>query len=66
MRILLLGKTGQLGWELQRTIAPLGEIYALGPEELNLTDLDDLARRINEDTSASNLECLSLHCCGPR
>jgi len=48
MRILLLGKTGQLGWELQRTIAPLGEVYALGPEELNLTDLDALARRINE------------------
>jgi len=48
MRILLLGRTGQLGWELQRTLAPLGEIYALGPEELNLTDLDALARRIHQ------------------
>ena len=48
MRILLLGRTGQLGWELERTLAPLGEIYALGPEELNLTDLDALARRIHE------------------
>jgi dTDP-4-dehydrorhamnose reductase len=48
MRILLLGKTGQLGWELQRTLAPLGEIFALGPDELNLTDLDALVRRIHE------------------
>jgi dTDP-4-dehydrorhamnose reductase len=48
MRILLLGKTGQLGWELQRALAPLGKINALGPEELNLTDLDALARQIQE------------------
>ena len=48
MRILLLGRTGQLGWELERTLAPLGEIYALGPEELNLTELDALAQRIHE------------------
>ena len=48
MRILLLGRTGQLGWELERTLAPLGEIYALGPEELNLTQLDALAQRIHE------------------
>lgn len=30
MRILLLGKDGQLGWELQRALAPLGELVALG------------------------------------
>ncbi|HQR38636.1 MAG TPA: dTDP-4-dehydrorhamnose reductase [Blastocatellia bacterium] len=29
-RILLLGKDGQLGWELQRSLAPLGEVVALG------------------------------------
>lgn len=48
MRILLLGRTGQLGWELERTLAPLGEIYALGPEELNLTQLDALSQTIYE------------------
>lgn len=26
MRILLFGATGQLGWELQRALAPLGEV----------------------------------------
>lgn len=29
MKILLLGKSGQLGWELQRSLAPLGEVIAL-------------------------------------
>lgn len=29
MRILLLGQNGQLGWELQRALAPLGELIAL-------------------------------------
>ncbi|UUX96870.1 dTDP-4-dehydrorhamnose reductase [Aquabacterium sp. J223] len=29
MRILLLGKGGQVGWELQRSLAPLGELVAL-------------------------------------
>jgi dTDP-4-dehydrorhamnose reductase len=29
MKILLLGKNGQVGWELQRSLAPLGEVVAL-------------------------------------
>ena len=29
MRILLLGKDGQVGWELQRSLAPLGQVLAL-------------------------------------
>ena len=30
MKILLLGMGGQVGWELQRALAPLGELVALG------------------------------------
>ena len=30
MKILLFGKGGQVGWELQRSLAPLGELIALG------------------------------------
>ncbi|CAM3364745.1 dTDP-4-dehydrorhamnose reductase [Bordetella sputigena] len=30
MKILLLGKNGQVGWELQRALAPLGDLVALG------------------------------------
>jgi dTDP-4-dehydrorhamnose reductase len=29
MKILLFGKNGQVGWELQRSLAPLGELVAL-------------------------------------
>jgi len=29
MKVLLLGKNGQLGWELQRSLAPLGDLVAL-------------------------------------
>lgn len=28
MNILLFGKTGQVGWELQRALAPLGNLIA--------------------------------------
>lgn len=37
MRILLLGKIGQLGWELNRTLAPLGELTALDYPDIDLT-----------------------------
>lgn len=30
MKILLFGRNGQVGWELQRSLAPLGELVALG------------------------------------
>ncbi len=36
MRILLLAKNGQLGWELCRTLAPLGEITAVDYPEIDL------------------------------
>jgi dTDP-4-dehydrorhamnose reductase len=48
MRILLLGKSGQLGWELQRTLAPLGAIIALDYPEIDLARLDDLRRIVRE------------------
>ena len=51
MRILLLGKNGQLGWELQRSLAPLGELTALdrhGADGLwgDLADPDRLAATV--------------------
>lgn len=36
MRILLLGNTGQLGWQLERTLVPLGEVVALDYPDLDL------------------------------
>ena len=48
MRILLLGKTGQVGWELQRTLAPLGEVTALGHKESDLADLETVKSVIRQ------------------
>jgi dTDP-4-dehydrorhamnose reductase len=36
MNILLFGKNGQLGWELQRSLAPLGELVALERRQADL------------------------------
>ncbi len=53
MRILLLGKNGQLGWELQRALAPLGELIARdrhGSENLcgDLARPDELAATVRQ------------------
>ncbi|WP_036169518.1 dTDP-4-dehydrorhamnose reductase [Massilia sp. 9096] len=38
MKILLTGKNGQLGFELRRALAPLGELVALGRDDCDLAD----------------------------
>lgn len=53
MKILLLGKNGQVGWELQRALAPLGEVIALdrqGADDLcgDLADLAGLAATVRK------------------
>jgi len=50
MRIVLLGKNGQVGHELQRALLPLGPLTAFGREECNLADpalLASTLRRAN-------------------
>lgn len=42
MKILLTGKNGQVGFELQRALAPLGEVHAVGSAECNLADVGAL------------------------
>lgn len=37
-RILLTGKNGQVGFELQRALAPLGEVVAVGTADCDLSD----------------------------
>jgi dTDP-4-dehydrorhamnose reductase len=37
MKILLFGKNGQVGWELQRALAPLGEVIALDADSTGLS-----------------------------
>jgi dTDP-4-dehydrorhamnose reductase len=45
-RILLTGRNGQVGWELQRTLAPLGEVIALDRTQLDLADADAIRKAI--------------------
>lgn len=40
MKILLTGVTGQVGWELRRTLAPLGDVVAADRTLLDLTQPD--------------------------
>ena len=50
MKILLFGKNGQVGWELQRSLAPLGELVALDRHSQDLcgdlTNLQGLAETV--------------------
>jgi dTDP-4-dehydrorhamnose reductase len=56
MKILLFGKDGQVGWELQRSLAPLGELIALDRQSteycgdfLQLQQLAKTVRAIRPD-----------------
>lgn len=48
MRILLAGKNGQVGWELQRTLATLGEVIALGQSEMDLANPDMIIKTLRD------------------
>ena len=42
MKVLLLGKNGQVGHELQRTLLTLGDVLAVGRQEVDLQDLEQV------------------------
>ena len=52
MKILLLGKNGQVGWALQRSLAPLGELVALDSQSQthcgDLSNLTGLAQTVRD------------------
>ena len=48
MRILLTGKNGQVGWELERTLGPLGEVIAFDRAGLDLAKADEVIARVRE------------------
>lgn len=47
-RILLTGASGQVGWELRRTLGCLGEVVALDSKAMNLGDSSQLRDRVRE------------------
>jgi len=42
MKILLLGNTGQLGWELNRTLLTLGDLVALDYPQIDMANPDNI------------------------
>jgi dTDP-4-dehydrorhamnose reductase len=49
MKILLLGKKGQLGWELHRTLSTLGDLIALDFPEIDLSHPDSIRTLIRQE-----------------
>ena len=45
-KILLTGKQGQVGWELQRTLLPLGQVIAVDVSDLDLTQPDAIRNMV--------------------
>jgi dTDP-4-dehydrorhamnose reductase len=50
LRLLITGAIGQVGWQLQRTLAPLGEVIALTRAQLDLADTEAAAKTVRELT----------------
>jgi len=48
VKILLLGNTGQLGWELHRTLQPLGVVIALDYPEVNMADAASIRKTVRQ------------------
>jgi dTDP-4-dehydrorhamnose reductase len=45
---MLTGKNGQVGWELQRALAPLGDVVALDRSQLDLANPNQIRERVRE------------------
>jgi dTDP-4-dehydrorhamnose reductase len=56
MKLLLLGQNGQVGWELQRALAPLGEVVGC--------DFDSPGDRRADFSQPESLAAL-VRRCGP-
>ena len=48
MRIVLFGKNGQLGWEFQNILPIFGEVFSIGRDDLDLSNLNALRNILGE------------------
>jgi dTDP-4-dehydrorhamnose reductase len=47
-RLLITGATGQIGWQLQRTLAPLGDVVACTRSQVDLADPEAVAKAVRQ------------------
>ena len=47
-KILLTGKTGQIGFELQRSLAAIGQVVSFDRAELDLSSVDSIRAKVRE------------------
>jgi dTDP-4-dehydrorhamnose reductase len=53
-RILVIGRIGQVGWELRRTLAPLGKLICVDFPEIDLTDGGAIRRWVRDNASGES------------
>ena len=51
-KVLLIGKIGQVGWELRRTLAPMAQLTCVDFPEIDLTNGDSIRRWMRETKPA--------------
>jgi dTDP-4-dehydrorhamnose reductase len=49
MQILLIGKNGQLGWELERTLTTLGSVTAMSHAEIDLEQPEAIRALVRQE-----------------
>ena len=47
--ILIIGKIGQVGWELRRTLAPLARIVSVDFPDIDLTNGTSIVKWVREN-----------------
>src|SRR5260370_38618776 len=61
--ILLIGKNGQVGGELLRLLPQLGEMVALGLDQLDLSNPTDIPQVNTKSYAATHRQCARTYGC---
>ncbi len=60
-RILIIGKIGQVGWELRRALAPVASVVAVDYPDIDLANPESIRRQIEETRAFRRHQCRSLY-----
>ena len=61
MRLLVTGGNGQVGWELRRSLAAIGDVIALDRKACDLSRPHDLPGLIGEAQAGCHRQCRGLY-----